>query len=86
MLEKVVLIMILFFLQMCRYRIFEHAGEVLRLLAMGYANQEIADELDVSVNAVRFHLNNLHTKTGCSSRTELAIAAARSGIAVMGIK
>lgn len=64
----------------------EREREVLRLLAMGYSNQEIADELEVSINAVRFHLTNLHTKTGCASRTELAIAAAKSGIAVMGIK
>lgn len=59
---------------------------VLRLFAMGYSNQEIADELDVSISAVRFHQGNLMSKTGFTSRTELAIAAARSGIAVMGIK
>lgn len=60
--------------------------EVLRLLSIGYANQEIADEMNISLNAVRFHLTNLHSKTGCSSRTELAIAAARSGISVPGIE
>lgn len=59
---------------------------VLRLLAMGYSNQEIADELDISVSAVRFHQGNLLSKTGFTSRTELAIAAARSGIAVVGIE
>ena len=58
---------------------------VLRLLAMGYSNQEIADELEVSISAVRFHQGNLMSKTGFSSRTELAIAAARSGIAVAGV-
>lgn len=59
---------------------------VLRLLAMGYTNQEIADTLEVTVSAVRFHQSNLMSKTGFSSRTELAIAAARSGIAVVGIE
>ncbi|MCQ2432598.1 MAG: response regulator transcription factor [Clostridia bacterium] len=59
---------------------------VLRLLAMGYSNQEIAEELFVSINTIRFHLGNLLSKTGFSSRTELAITAARSGIAVEGIR
>lgn len=60
--------------------------EVLRLLSIGFSNQEIADEMNISINAVRFHLSNLHSKTGCVSRTELAIAAARSGFAVPGIE
>lgn len=59
---------------------------VLRLLAMGYSNQEIADKLEITISAVRFHQGNLMSKTGFASRTELAIAAARSGIAVMGIE
>ena len=56
------------------------------MLAMGYSNQDIADKLDVSISAVRFHQGNLMSKTGLSSRTELAIVAARSGIAVTGIE
>lgn len=60
--------------------------DVLRFLARGYSNQEIAEELFVSINTVRFHLGNLLSKTGCSSRTELAIAAAKSGIAIEGIR
>lgn len=59
---------------------------ILRMLAMGYSNQDIADKLDVSISAVRFHQGNLMSKTGLSSRTELAIVAARSGIAVTGIE
>lgn len=53
--------------------------EVLRSLALGLSNQEIGDRLFMSVNTVRFHLSNLLSKTGCSTRTELAILAARSG-------
>ncbi|MCQ2424817.1 MAG: response regulator transcription factor [Lachnospiraceae bacterium] len=56
--------------------------DVLRLLAKGYTNQEIGDALDVSVNTVRFHIGNLLSKTGCGSRTELAITAAKSGIVI----
>lgn len=59
---------------------------VLRLLAMGYSNQEIAEELCVSINTARYHMGNLLSKTGCTSRTELAIVAARSGIAIEGIR
>ncbi len=59
--------------------------DVLGYLAMGYGNQEIADALNVSVNTIRFHLSNLQSKTGCLSRTELAIVAAKSGIVITRI-
>lgn len=57
--------------------------DVLRALACGYSNQEIADELGTSINTIRFHLGNLLSKTGFTTRTELAIAVAKSGIAVI---
>lgn len=56
--------------------------EVLRFIAMGHTNQEIADELNISVNTVRFHLANLISKTGCNSKIELAILATKSGLVV----
>ena len=56
--------------------------DVLRIIAMGYTNQEIADELVISVNTVRFHLANLISKTGCNSKIELAILATKSGLVV----
>lgn len=56
--------------------------EVLRYIAMGYTNQEIADELMISINTVRFHLANLISKTGCNSKIELAILATKSGLVV----
>ncbi|MBP9996629.1 MAG: response regulator transcription factor [Lachnospiraceae bacterium] len=56
--------------------------EVLRYIAMGHTNQEIADELMISVNTVRFHLTNLLSKTGCNSKIELAILATKSGLVV----
>ena len=60
--------------------------EVLRLLAEGMMDKEIADALHLSVTTVRYHVNNLISKTGSSSRTELAVNAVRSGIAIPGIK
>lgn len=56
--------------------------DVLRELVYGLSNQEIAERLDMSVNTVKFHLSGLMSKTGCVSRTELAIKAAKSGLIV----
>ena len=64
----------------------ERELEVLRLLAEGLTDKEIADELFVSVTTVRYHVNNLTGKTGFSSRTELAVNAVRAGITIPGIK
>lgn len=64
----------------------ERELEVLRLLAEGLTDKEIADKLHLSVSTLRYHMNNLTSKTGLSSRTELAVNAVRSGIAIPGIK
>lgn len=64
----------------------ERELDVLRLLAEGLTDKEIADRLVLSVTTVRYHINNLIEKTGASSRTELAVNAVRSGIAIPGIK
>jgi len=45
--------------------------EVLRLVAQGHRNAAIAGCLHVSERTVRFHLSNLFSKLGLSSRTEL---------------
>lgn len=64
----------------------ERELEVLRLLADGYTDMEIAEELNIKLPTVRFHISNMITKTGHSSRTELAVNAVRSGIAVARIQ
>lgn len=64
----------------------ERELDVLRHLAEGLTGKEIADALHLSVTTVRYHVNNLISKTGASSRTELAVNAVRSGIAIPGIK
>ena len=48
----------------------EREREVLRLLAEGLSNKAIARALRVSDNTVKFHLKNLFTKLGVSTRTE----------------
>lgn len=44
--------------------------EVLRLLASGARNKQIADELTLSVGTVRFHLQNIYQKLDVQSRTQ----------------
>lgn len=49
---------------------------VLRLIALGRSNQQIADELILAVGTVKKHLNNIFGKLDVQSRTE-AVARAR---------
>jgi len=50
--------------------------EVLRLIADGLSNQQIAERLVVSLGTVKTHVNNIYGKFGVGSRTQ-AIARAR---------
>jgi DNA-binding NarL/FixJ family response regulator len=54
--------------------------EVLRLVAAGKSNREIADALCISLNTVATHVRNILTKTGTSNRTEAAAYALRRGL------
>jgi DNA-binding CsgD family transcriptional regulator/pimeloyl-ACP methyl ester carboxylesterase len=49
--------------------------EVLRLLAAGRSNQQIADELVISLNTVRRHVSNIFDKTGAANRAQAAAYA-----------
>lgn len=60
----------------------ERELEVLRYVAMGYTNQEIADALGINVNTIKFHVGNLTSKSGVNSRLDLAILATKSGLIV----
>ncbi|HWC28679.1 MAG TPA: helix-turn-helix transcriptional regulator, partial [Dehalococcoidia bacterium] len=54
--------------------------EVLQLVARGRSNQQIADELVISLNTVARHVSNIFLKTGAANRAEAAAYAARHGL------
>jgi LuxR family maltose regulon positive regulatory protein len=54
----------------------ERELEVLRLIAAGRSNQEIADTLIIALSTVKRHINNIYGKLDTQSRTQ-AIARAR---------
>jgi DNA-binding CsgD family transcriptional regulator/pimeloyl-ACP methyl ester carboxylesterase len=54
--------------------------EVLRLLAAGKSNREIADALVLSVNTVIRHVSNIYAKTGAANRAEATAFAAKQGL------
>lgn len=53
--------------------------DVLRLLAQGLTNKDIAQTLLLSVRTVEAHLRNVYGKLGVHSRTEAALWAVRHG-------
>jgi non-specific serine/threonine protein kinase len=55
--------------------------EVLRLIAAGRTNDEIATELVLSANTVRHHVTHILTKTGTENRTQATAFALRHGLA-----
>jgi len=53
---------------------------VLRLVAKGYSNAQIGEELNIAVNTVKFHLKNILAKLQLENRTQVAAYAVRSGL------
>ena len=54
--------------------------EVLRLLALGHTNQEIAGKLYLSVRTVEAHRTHINQKLGISSRADLVHCALQGGL------
>lgn len=55
--------------------------EVLRLVAQGYSNQEIAEELVIGEGTVRTHVSSILSKLHLANRTQAALYALREGLA-----
>ncbi|HSR33736.1 MAG TPA: response regulator transcription factor [Anaerolineae bacterium] len=54
--------------------------EVLRFVAQGLSNQEIAEALVISETTVRTHVSNILSKLHLASRTQAALYALREGL------
>ena len=59
----------------------EREMEVLRLVAQGLTNQEIAETLVIGVGTVRTHVSNILAKLHLANRTQAALYALREGYA-----
>lgn len=58
----------------------ERETDVLRSLAQGKANKEIAVELGIGAKTVKSHVSNILSKLGVASRTQAALYAASIGL------
>jgi DNA-binding NarL/FixJ family response regulator len=58
----------------------ERETDVLRLLAQGQSNKEIARELNIGEKTVKTHVSNVLGKLGVQSRTQAALYAVRIGL------
>jgi DNA-binding NarL/FixJ family response regulator len=57
--------------------------EVLRMLAEGLGNREMASRLGISDHTVKFHISSILDKLGASSRTEAVTMGIRMGIILL---
>ncbi len=58
----------------------QRENEVLRQLALGLTNKEIAQSLDISYETVKEHVQHILRKVGVSDRTQAAVWAVRRGL------
>lgn len=61
----------------------EREIEVLRLVATGATNRQVAQELTISLNTVKTHLRNIFAKLEVTSRTEASLHAVREGWVIL---
>ncbi|RRR68849.1 MAG: LuxR family transcriptional regulator [Candidatus Viridilinea halotolerans] len=64
-------------------QISEREREILELVVTGATNQQIALQLDISINTVKVHLRNIFNKIGVVSRTEATTYALRHGLVTL---
>ncbi|WP_308636046.1 response regulator transcription factor [Paenibacillus silvisoli] len=55
--------------------------DVLKCVAKGLSNQEIAEELFIGIKTVKFHVTNIFAKLSVEDRTQAAIYAHKHGLA-----
>jgi two-component system, NarL family, response regulator LiaR len=54
--------------------------DVLRLIAEGLGNKEIADKLEISLSTVKTHIEDILARLKVSDRTQAAVKAVRQGL------
>lgn len=65
----------------------ERELEIMREVATGASNREVARALDISPNTVKVHLRNIYEKLGVASRTEATLVVLREGwVEVEGVE
>jgi NarL family two-component system response regulator YdfI len=57
--------------------------EVLRFLADGFGNKEIASRMGISEHTVKFHVASIMGKLGAANRTEAVISGVRHGLVMI---
>ena len=58
----------------------QREGEVLRQLANGLTNKQIAEALQISYETVKEHVQHVLRKIGVTDRTQAAVWAVRKGL------
>jgi DNA-binding NarL/FixJ family response regulator len=58
----------------------EREAEVLRLIATGARNRDVADQLVITENTVKHHIGQIHAKLGVRTRTQAVVRARRLGL------
>lgn len=58
----------------------ERELDIIKLLAFGKSNNEISDELFISVHTVKMNLENIYDKTGYHNRMQVVIFALKNKV------
>ena len=61
-------------------RITDREAEVIRLIANGHSNKEVADKLFISIHTVKAYLEHIYEKLGINNRVRLALWAYKNNI------
>jgi DNA-binding CsgD family transcriptional regulator len=70
---------------LCRQDLTPRERHVLRLVMSGYSNKEIAGEIHVSGNTVKFHLKNVYSKIGANHRAHAVVIGTSMGLSAPGL-
>jgi len=61
-------------------RLTAREAEIVRSVALGKTNAEVAEQLSITEGTVKFHVNNILSKLQCASRTEAVALALKRGL------